>query len=197
MLSSLMPWTEVLKRLHAAAHPRAQPPHLLPYEAVVKALHEAAAATKAAAAAANALAAAAAHPRGDPLAFFEIAASVIPILYLAIAYQSGAWDPRSWTREFAPQLARSAFQVAQLTVAACVVGEVVALNALVGSPTLEERNVVASTLVIAGGVLVSRPLTLLGVQVDFHNRFKQPYVGWATSFAIYLVGAFGILAIWR
>lgn len=196
MLRRLMPWPQVLRRLHAAAHPHALPRRLLPYQALVKALHEAASATKAAAAAADAVAAAAAHPRGDPLAFFELAAGVIPILYLAIAYQSSAWEPRTPAPGLEGRLARSAFHAAQLAVAACAVGEAVALNALVDSPTLAARRAVASAVVIAGGVLVSRPLMLLGVQVDLRKRSTEPYAGWATGFAIYLAGALGILAIW-
>ena len=74
MLPSLMPRSVVLARLHAAAHPLAR---LSPYEAVVKALHVAAAA----------------HPSGDRLDFYDVAATVIPVLFLGIAFQAKALEP--------------------------------------------------------------------------------------------------------
>lgn len=187
-LHSLAPLSVVLARLRHAAHPHNQ---------VVSALHEAAAATRAAALAAHQAAIIAAHPAADPLAFYEIAAAIIPLLYLVVVYQSGAWEPRSWRRELSGRIACSTLWTAELAVLLAVIGEATALNVLAsGHGSLSDQRVVASALVITGALVVQRPLTVPGSAVDFRDRLTRSTSAWAILLTIGILSTAALVRVW-
>lgn len=157
MLPLLVPRSVVLARLHAAAHPQ---PRLLPYEAVVDALHESAAATKAAGLAAHAAALAAAHPKNELAAFYTAAAAVVPVLFLALLYQSNLLSlPAAQARA-----RRVAVALAIVVSLLAFVAETAALAALATQRTTHAREgIVAAGLVGLGVYLV---LALAGDLTD-------------------------------
>jgi uncharacterized membrane protein YhaH (DUF805 family) len=157
MLHRLMPLSVVLARLRRAAHPRAHlHPHLHPLlhpsSALIAVLHELAAASRATGLAAHQLATVAAHQRSDPLAYYEIAATVIPLLYLATVYQANALELRRWG-ELSSVLTTFMFILWP------VIGAAGALQVLaVGHATSLSKVLVTAALVGTAVVLTAVPL---------------------------------------
>ncbi len=94
-----------------------------------------------------------ARASGDPLAFYQVTATVIPVLLLALIYQS----------RFLPTAPRAAqYVIGGLGAAFAVSGEVLSLRALVtGTAHYTQANVEASLAVLGAAVLID-PLILAG-----------------------------------
>lgn len=99
-----------------------------------------------------------AKPIGDPLAFYEIAATVIPVLFLAIVYQA-----RVVRR--VPSAMR--FGAAQLPGLVALVGEIDAFQVLANrQPSLHAQHGISAVLLVLGLIIVAEPL----VPVLPHNN---------------------------
>ncbi len=102
--------------------------------------------------AAHQLATATAHPRANPLAYYEIAATIIPLLYLATVYQANALELRKWG-ELSSVLSTFTFIIWP------VVGAAGALQVLaVGHATALAKVLVTAALVGTAVVLTAVPL---------------------------------------
>jgi hypothetical protein len=146
------------------------------------AAREAAAAAKAAAGAAQAAAAAAqhvaagaAHPAPDPLAFYDVAATILPVLFLALIYQANFLENSPWRLVRAeidnlfrsPRLRASAKWMLgpnEAMLIACVLlygvfGEFYAMHVLsTGRPSHEAKPIIGLALYLCGVTLVVQSL---------------------------------------
>jgi hypothetical protein len=128
---------------------------------VASALREAAAATKAAA---QQAAREAAHPKGDPLAFYTVAATIIPVLFLAVAYEAKVL-------ELVPPKIR--FFLAQSVGILAFGAEAVALRVLVhGKPSMRVTHFVSVVILILAIAILTQPM-LASLDKDAEARRQE------------------------
>ncbi|MCA1598403.1 MAG: hypothetical protein LC769_05185 [Chloroflexi bacterium] len=131
---------------------------------------------------------ASAHHVGDPLAFYSVAATIIPVLYLALVYQAsvfqtearsegagdlpppaqpatgrgGAAAPQgSWGSSLRTVVeASNSWFLYAISVFVVAGGELIALHVLSSQqvPTATEKHLVADALVILGAILLAGPI---------------------------------------
>jgi hypothetical protein len=93
---------------------------------------------------------------GSPLAFYSAAATVIPVLFLALVYQTRYLRRPESHHRWLP-LFQSWVAVSAMLVAAA--GEVAALHVLeTQTPTLKDQHTVAITLILFGTAVVIEPV---------------------------------------
>ena len=98
------------------------------------------------------------HKVGDPLAFYEIAATVIPVLFLGIVYQVRLVE------RIHPSLR---INVAHAAVLVAFAGEFDAFNVLATQhPTSRSQHGVSVTLLSLGIVILGQPLVTATEQID-------------------------------
>jgi hypothetical protein len=98
------------------------------------------------------------HKVGDPLAFYEIAATVIPVLFLGIVYQV------KLVERIHPILR---INVAHAAVLVAFAGEFDAFNVLATQyPTSRSEHGVSVALLLLGIVILGQPLVTATEQVD-------------------------------
>jgi hypothetical protein len=109
---------------------------------------------------------AAAPKVGDPLAFYEVAAAVIPVLYLAIVFQTRSFrqSPKESPFTLEAFILRNAVL---LMVLVAFVGEFDALNVLASQhPGTTARHGVSISLFVLGMGLVIEPLLSISRALD-------------------------------
>jgi hypothetical protein len=98
------------------------------------------------------------HKVGDPLAFYEIAATVIPVLFLGIVYQVRLVE------RLHPNLR---FNVAHAAVLVAFAGEFDAFNVLASQhPTSRSQHGVSVSLLLLGIVILAQPLMTATEHMD-------------------------------
>ena len=145
-------------------------------------LREAAAAARpaaAAAAAAENAATVAAQPHSDPLAFYVVAATIIPVLFLALIYQSQLLE----SREFDDSPITRAIVVVVVSVLA-VQSEYQALLALATGVGSNDRIYGAATGVMAVGVALVLGIVLQALENVSNEQARERFRNWAGTGAI-------------
>jgi hypothetical protein len=134
-----------------------------------------------------------AHKVGDPLAFYEVAATVIPVLFLALVYQTKTFQTDS------AQYWAVRSSVAMLAVWATGVGEITALHVLERQEhTLTNYRVTAISLVVLAAGVIPQPALMLGAILNRHPEepayFRPVYFGIIGGGAG-LLAAYAVLSI--
>jgi hypothetical protein len=136
---------------------------------------------------------------GDPLAFYTVAATIIPVLFLALVYQAKYFQP-----EEKPYSLLSLFQVylALGTMVVAAAGEVAALHTLeTQHPTLGAQQGVSIALIIFGTALLSEPvLSVIGRWPDlpgerWHTKSRTIMALWLGI--VWFFAILGILSVLR
>lgn len=103
---------------------------------------------------------------GDPLAFYTVAATIIPVLFASLVFEAKALDP-SDTERWPP------FLIAAAVVLFALAGEVAALKVLgTQHPTKEAHALSVLALATTATALVTLPLAKAGARLTEGNPNK-------------------------
>ncbi len=93
------------------------------------------------------------HKQGDPLAYYSVTATIIPVLFLALIYQTKN------LQEHLKKSGHAAATYALTYVLVAVAGETASLHVLATrNPTEKANSVILYSLVLLGGLVASAPL---------------------------------------
>lgn len=93
------------------------------------------------------------HKQGDPLSYYSVTATIIPVVFLALIYQTKTLQNHS--KE--PGRVASTYALTYAVVA--IAGETAALHVLATrNPTEQANKVILYSLVLLGGLVATAPL---------------------------------------
>ena len=102
---------------------------------------------------------------GDPLTFYAVAATIIPVLYLAFVFQTRYFQQVREATESSKGQDRA--EHLQFPIIAALLGEIAAMSVLATQhPTDDARRITSVALVVLGALLVMEPLLVLVKPLD-------------------------------
>ncbi len=126
-----------------------------------------------------------AHKQGDPLAYYSVTATIIPVLFLALIYQTKNLQGHLKTSPHA------AATYALTYVLAAITGETASLHVLATrNPTEKANSVILYSLVLLGSLVAGAPLSEY-----IPKAFQTEKRAVAYLFAFVVVGIIGAAAL--
>lgn len=145
---------------------------------------------------------------GDPLAFYEVAATIIPVLFLALVFQAGLFETRL-ADEDRPFLADIASYTTWRYIASGLffvtgVGEVIALGVLIQQHANSvEQHAVVSALILLGLPVGLYPLFTIARAFERQAEKKEPAAAGPikrvhrTSWGYVVIAVLALLTVWK
>ena len=135
---------------------------------------------------------------GDPLTFYSTAATIIVVLFLAVAYQTHYLRPVKPRSEHKKDRERllGQFALAAVAMTVAAIGETSALRVLVKQHvTIGDRHKVLSALILLGAAVVFAPVLSTMIQMPDEPRGNYRILIWGWTGMVVLVTVFGLLNV--